>query len=63
MAANSESLNSNSILRLYEQKMILKFMQIKSNEPRLTQKQISFHLKFSDSTIKRYRDDNIMDIT
>ena len=63
MAANSESLNSNSILRLYEQNMILKFIQIKSNEPRLTQKQISNQLKFSDSTIKRYRDDNIMDST
>ena len=38
MAAISESLNSSSILRLHEQNMILKFMQIKSNEPRLTKK-------------------------
>ena len=29
--------------------MILKHMQIKSNEPRLTQKQISNHLNYSDS--------------
>ena len=57
MAAKSENLNSNSILRLYKQNMMLKFMEIESNEPRLTQKQICKQLGFSDSTIKRYRDD------
>ena len=36
-------------------------MEIKSNEPRLTQKEISRQLGFSDSTIKRYRDDINMD--
>ena len=36
-------------------------MKIKSNEPKLTQKQICNQLGFSDSTIKRYRDDISMD--
>ena len=57
MAADSENLNSNSILRLYKHKMMWKFMEIKSEEPKLTQKQNSNQLGFSDSTIKRYRDD------
>ena len=32
-------------------------MDIRSNNPRMTQKQICNQLGFSDSTIKRYRDD------
>ena len=60
MAGKSEILNSNSILRLYKQNLMLKFMEIKSNEPKLTQKQISMQLGISDSTIKRYKDDIIM---
>ena len=61
MAVKSEKLNSHSILRLYKQKMLLKFMEIKSNEPKLTQRQICNQLGYSDSTIKRYRDDISMD--
>ena len=61
MAAKSKNLNSNSKLRLYKQNMMLKFMEINSNEPRLTQKQNCNHLGYSDSTIKRFRDDNQMD--
>ena len=38
MATKSEALNSNSILRLFEQNTMLKFMKIKSNEPRITQR-------------------------
>ena len=53
MAAKSETLNSNSKLRLYKRSMKLKFMEILSNELKLTQKDISKHLGFSDSTIKR----------
>ena len=41
--------------------MMLKFLEIKSNEPKITQKQTSDQLKFSDSTIKRYKDDIQMD--
>ena len=57
MAGKSENLNSKSILRLSKQNMMLKFLEIKCNEPRLTQKQICNQLGYSDSTIKRYRDD------
>ena len=41
--------------------MMLKIMEIKSNEPKLTQKQICNQSSYSDSTIKRYRDDISMD--
>ena len=41
--------------------MMLKIMETKSIEARLTQKQICNRLGYSDSTIKRYRKDNIMD--
>ena len=57
MAAKSETLNSNSIVRLNKQNMMLNFMEIKSNEPKLTHKQICNQLEFSKSTNKRYRDD------
>ena len=57
MAFKSENLSLNSILRFYKQKMMSKFMEKKSNEPKLTQKQICNQLGYSDSTIKRYRDD------
>ena len=55
MAAKSQTLNSNSILRLYKQKLLLKNMEIKSNDTNLTQKQISRQLGYTDSTVKRYR--------
>ena len=61
MAAKSEKLNSNSKLRLYKQNMMLKVMEIKSSEPKLTQKQVCNQLGYSDSTFKRYRDDISMD--
>ena len=60
LAVKSENLNSNSKSRLYKQNMMLKFMEKKSNEPKLTQKQICNQLGHSDSTIKRFREDNIM---
>ena len=53
VAAKSENIYSNSCLRLYNQNMMLKLMKKKSNEPRLTPKQICNHLGYSDSTIKR----------
>ena len=61
MAAESESLNSKSLLRLYKQNMMLKVMDIKSDEPRLTRKRISKQLRYCDSTIKRHRADNFME--
>ena len=57
MAAKSENFNSNSKLQIYRLNMMLKIMEIKSNEPKLTQKEIWKQLDFSDSTIKRYRVD------
>ena len=38
-----------------------RFIEIESNEPGLTQKQICNQLGYSDSTIERYRDDISMD--
>ena len=61
MAAKSEALNWNSILQLHKRKIMLKLLKIKSNEPNLTHREISKHLGFSGSTIKRYRDDIKMD--
>ena len=61
LAAKSETLNSSSFLRLYEHNMMIKLNEWKSNGPKLKQKQISKQLGFSDSTIKRYRDDINLD--
>ena len=61
MAAKSKNLISNSTLRLNKQTMMLKLMEIKNNEPRLTGKQTCNHLGYSVSTFKRYRDDIITD--
>ena len=44
IAAESENLNSKSKVQLYKQNMMLKFIDIKSNEPKLTQKEISKQL-------------------
>ena len=57
----SQSIDANSINRLYKTNMMLNFMEIRSNNPRLTQKQICNQLGTSDSTIKRYRNDINMD--
>ena len=59
--SKSETIDPNSKNRLYKIKKMLDFMEIRSNNPRLTQKQICNQLGFSDSTIKRYRDDINMD--
>ena len=57
LAVKSESLNSNSVISLYKQNMMLNFVDIYTNNPRMTPKQVSKHLDFSDRTIKRCRDD------
>ena len=59
--SKSETIDPNSVNRLYKINKMLDFMEIRSNNPRLTQKQICNQLGFSDSTIKRYRDDINMD--
>ena len=56
MAAKSEKMHSKSILRIHKQNMMLKVVEIKSIEPKLTQKHFSKQLGYSHTTIKRYRD-------
>ena len=57
----AESIDPNSINRLYKLNMMLDFMEIRSNNPRMTQKEICNKIGTSDSTIKRYRNDIDMD--
>ena len=59
--SKSELIDPNSINRLYKINRMLDFMEIRSNKPRMTQKQICNQLGTSDSTIKRYRNDINMD--
>ena len=59
--SKSETIDPNSINRLYKINKMLDFMEIRSNDPRMTQKQICNQLGTSDSTIKRYRNDINMD--
>ena len=57
----SQSIEPNDLIRTYKLDRCCDFMEEKYNNPRLTQKQICKQLGFSDSTIKRYRDDIKMD--
>ena len=59
--SKSESIDPNYLNRLYKINKMLDFMEIRSNNPRMTQKQICNQLGTSDSTIKRYRNDINMD--
>ena len=61
MPAKSPNLNAKSKLRIFKEKMLFKYMEKKSDESKLTQKQICIQLGFLESTIERYRDDIIMD--
>ena len=57
----AESIDPNSINRLYKLNMMLDFMEARFKNPGMTQKQICSQLGTSDSTIKRYRNDIDMD--
>ena len=57
----SESIDPKSINRLYKLNMMLIFMEIRSNNPRMTQKQICSQIGTPYSTIKRYRNVIAMD--
>ena len=57
----SKSIEPNDLIRTYKLDRCCDFMELKYNNPRLTQKQICNQLGFSDSTIKRYRNDINMD--
>ena len=57
----SQSIEPSDIIRTFKLDRCCDFMEEKYNNPRLTQKQICKQLGFSDSSIKRYRDDIKMD--
>ena len=57
----SQSIEPNDLIRTYKLDRCCDFMEAKFNNPKLTQKEICKQLGFSDSTIKRYRDDIKMD--
>ena len=57
----SQTIDPNSINRIYKINMMLNFMERRSNNPRMTQNQNCRQLGTSDSTIERYRDDISMD--
>ena len=57
----SKSIEPNDLIRTYKLDRCCDFMELKYNNPRMTQKEICKQLGFSDSTIKRYRDDIKMD--
>ena len=59
--SKSETIDPNSTNRLNKINTMLDFMEIRSNNRRMTQKEICKQLGFSDSTIKRYRNDINMD--
>ena len=48
-------LNADLIMRQYKLDEMAKFLEIKSNNPRLKQSEIAKLLEFSSSTIQRYR--------
>ena len=50
-------LNANLILRQYKLDLMARFMEKKSNNPKLTQKEIAKELGYSSSTLQRYRND------
>ena len=57
----SRSIEPSDLIRTFKLDRCCDFMEEKYNNPKLTQKQICKQLGFSDSTIKRYRDDIKMD--
>ena len=59
--SKSETIDAKSINRIYKLNIMLEFMEIRSNNRGMSQKQICNQLGFSDSTIKRYRNDINMD--
>ena len=47
----------NMLTKYYKLKLMNDFMNIKYQNPKMTQSEISFRLNMSSSTIKRYRND------
>ena len=46
-AFESQNLNSNSIRPLHKQNVMLKYMELKNNDPKLTPEQLAQHLGYS----------------
>ena len=57
LLTKSETVDPNSLNRLYKLNKMCKFLEIKPYNLKLPQKEVSKQLGFSDNTIKRYRDD------
>ena len=57
----SRSIEPSDIIRTYKLDRCCDFMEEKFNNPKLTQREICKQLRFTDRTIRRYRDDIKMD--
>ena len=53
----NSTMNPNMLTKYYKLKIMNDFMNIKYQNPKMTQSQISSQLNMSPSTIKRYRND------
>ena len=53
----TSNIDSNLIFRQYKLHQMCKFMEIKNDNPKMTQKEICSNLGLSDRTIARYRKD------
>ena len=53
----NSTMDPNMLTKYYKRKLMNDFMNIKYQNPKMTQSQISSHLNMSPSTIQRYRND------
>ena len=53
----NSTMNPNMLTKYYKLKLMNDFMNIKYQNPKMTQSEISSQLKMSSSTIQRYRND------
>ena len=53
----NSAMDPNMLTKYYKLKLMNDFMNIKYQNPKMTQSEISFQLNMSSSTIKRYRND------
>ena len=53
----NSAMNPNMLTKYYKLKLMNDFMNIKYQNPKMTQSEISSQLNMSSSTIKRYRND------
>ena len=56
----NSSMDPNTLTKYYKLKLMNDFMNIKYQNPKMTQSEISSQLNMSSSTIKRYRNDIYM---